>query len=290
MSTTLMTAQQTLDAFDKWGVDFHEYPGWKTRSRPGDSGRRVGVMVHHTGSDAQSFDYLNFLFVRGRPEDGIPGPLCNVATDADGDLHIGAIGRANHAGKGSSSTLEHVRGEDYNGYSTELKPGADSVDGNAWYYGNEVRYTGARPMKAAQRRTALLHAAAICDFHGWSPLSVIGHREHTRRKNDPGNNPMNSFRTDLREILKEGPNGNLPIKPPMNLPGNLEDLMAMELDDVVIASSAGKAAVTVRDVFAKVYWLATEHGEGKKFELPYDALKPGGPVLTKLDEIRGKLA
>jgi hypothetical protein len=164
-------------------------------------------MVHHTGSNSQSNDYLNFLFVRGRPEDGIPGPLCNVATDADGDLHLGAVGRANHAGRGSSTTLSRVTAQNYAGYTSELRPGVDNVDGNAHYYGNEVRYDGARPMTAAQYRTALLHAAAICDFHGWSALSVIGHREHSRRKVDPGRNPMNKFRTDLAAVLRAGPDG-----------------------------------------------------------------------------------
>ncbi|WP_432949049.1 peptidoglycan recognition protein family protein [Kribbella sp. CA-253562] len=191
----------------KWGVKFREYPGWRTRGRPGGFGDVRGVMVHHTGSNSQSNDYLNFLFVRGRPEDGIPGPLCHVATDSDGDLHLGAIGRANHAGRGSSTTLSRVTAQNYAGYTSELRPGVDNVDGNAHYYGNEVRYDGARPMTAAQYRTALLHAAAICDFYGWSALSVIGHREHSRRKVDPGRNPMNKFRTDLAAVLRAGPDG-----------------------------------------------------------------------------------
>jgi hypothetical protein len=81
------------------------------------------------------------------------------------------------------------------------------VNGNLHYYGNEIRYDGAHSMTAAAYRTALLHAAAIRDFHGWSALSVIGHREHTRRKNDPGRCPMNKFRTDLAAVLRAGPDG-----------------------------------------------------------------------------------
>lgn len=202
-----MTADQLVAALRKWKVRYREYPGWRTRGRPGGITDANGVMVHHTGSNSQSNDYLNFLFVRGRPEDGIPGPLCNVATDMDGDLHLGAVGRANHAGSGSQATLNRVRAENYQGYAVELQPGSDGVNGNQHYYGNEIRYDGARSMTAAAYRTALLHAAAICDFHGWSALSVIAHREHTRRKSDPGRCPMNKFRTDLAAVLRAGPDG-----------------------------------------------------------------------------------
>ncbi|TWD83204.1 N-acetylmuramoyl-L-alanine amidase [Kribbella amoyensis] len=202
-----MTADQLVAALKKWGVKYREYPGWRTRGRPGGITDARGILVHHTGSNSQSNDYLDFLFVRGRPEDGIPGPLCNVATDMDGDLHLGAVGRANHAGSGSQTTLSRVTAQNYAGYTSELRPGADGVNGNAHYYGNEIRYDGAKPMTAAAYRTALLYAAAVCDFHGWSALSVIAHREHTRRKNDPGHCPMNKFRTDLATVLKAGPDG-----------------------------------------------------------------------------------
>jgi hypothetical protein len=202
-----MTPDQTLAALRTWKVQFREYPGWRTRGRPGGITDVHGIVLHHTGSDSQSDDYLNFLFVRGRPEDGIPGPLCNVSTDMDGDLHLGAVGRANHAGSGSLTTMNHVIAEDYLGYTVELKPGLDDVNGNPHYYGNEIRYAGSQPMSARAYRTALLYAAAVCDFHGWSALAVIAHREHTTRKTDPGHCPMNKFRTDLAAVLKAGPDG-----------------------------------------------------------------------------------
>lgn len=207
---TPMTAAQTRAAMKKWGVPYKEYPGWTTRTRPGGFAP-VGIVIHHTGSDSgQSDDYLNFLFVKGRPEDGIPGPLCNVATDMDGDLHLGAIGRANHAGSGSQTTLNHVKAEDYQGYKVELKPGPDNVNGNGYYYGNELRYDGGQPPTAKMYATAVRWAAAVCDFHGWTALSVISHREHTLRKRDPGNCPMNKFRSDLAAVLKAGPDGDAP--------------------------------------------------------------------------------
>lgn len=211
-----MTAAQQLAAFKKWELPLKEYSGWKQRGRPGGVKDARGIVVHHTGSASQTDDYLNFLFVRGRPEEGIPGPLCNVSTDMDGDLHPGAYGRANHAGTGSLLTLGHVLNEDYDGYNHELKPGSDqSVNGNDFYYGNEIRYTGGSKMSDKAYRTALLHAASICDFYGWSALSVIGHKEHTSRKSDPGKCPMNVFRTDLRAVLLHGPGQGTPTPPPI---------------------------------------------------------------------------
>jgi hypothetical protein len=210
-----MTPDEMLAALRKWRVPFKEYPGWRTRSRPVNSatpfGDIRGVIIHHTGSDkGQSDDYLKFLFVTGRSD--LPGPLCHAATDMDGDLWLGAIGRANHAGKGSSAVLREVTGESYPGYVSELKPGADDTDGNAHFYGNEVRYDGGQPMTGPQYRAAVLFAAAVCDHYGWSALSVIGHREWTRRKPDPGNCLMNRFRTAVAAALKAGPPGT--IKPP----------------------------------------------------------------------------
>ena len=239
-----MTAAQTLAAMKKWNVPYKEFEGWETRGRDPEHGPWSdvhGMLIHHTGSDSgQGDDYLNFLFVRGRPEDGIPGPLCNVATDMDGDLWLGAQGRANHAGTGSSGVFRHVVNEDYAGYVSELKPGPDDIDGNAVYYGNEVRYDGGQPMTPKQYRAAALWAAAVCDFHGWSALSIIGHREHTGRKNDPGNCPMNEFRTYVAALLKAGP-----PKAPTATPPKEADMTAAEAADILAAHIHAKAAAGI---------------------------------------------
>jgi hypothetical protein len=195
-----------IAAMKKWSVPVKWYPGWDTRGRPGDFTSVNGVVIHHTGSDSQTDAYLDFLFKTGRASEGIPGPLCNASTDFDGDVHVGAIGRANHAGKGSSATLNHVIAEDYKGYqSPELRPGPDNTDGNAHFYGNEVRYDGGQVMTVKQFASAVRWAAAICDHYNWSALSVIGHREWTGRKNDPGMCSMYTFRSAVAALLKAGP-------------------------------------------------------------------------------------
>jgi hypothetical protein len=53
----------------------------------------------------------------------------------------------------------------------------------------------------------VLWAAAICDHHGWSGKSVIGHREHSSRKPDPGSTKMYVFRAAVNARLIAGPPG-----------------------------------------------------------------------------------
>lgn len=234
-----MSKAEWITAMTLWQVPVKYYPGWDTRGRdfinPSLAFDAInGVVIHHTGSDAgQSDDYLAFLFKTGRPTEGIPGPLCHSAADMDGDLNMGAIGRANHAGQGSSVTLGHVVNEDYTGYQNELKPGPDNTDGNAHFYGCEVRYDGGQPMTPKQYQAALRWAAAICHHYGWSALSVIGHREWTTRKNDPGNCPMTKFRSDVAALLKAGPPKTTPkppVKPPVTPPKE-DTLSAQDVSD-----------------------------------------------------------
>lgn len=202
-----MTAAQTRVAMKKWRVPFKEYSGWTTRKRPG-SFAPVGLVIHHTGSDGgqNSASYDHFLFVEGRPAEGIPGPLCQATCEMDGDLILGAIGRANHAGSGSSRTLATVRADKAPTTAT-IKPGPDDTNGNGWFYGLEVKFDGGQPMTAKQYDSAVRWAAAICDFYKWTAGSIVGHKEWSSRKPDPGSTFMGKFRADVNARLKAGPGG-----------------------------------------------------------------------------------
>ena len=200
-----LTLTQIVAAYRKWHVPHKVYPGAGTRGRPGGITDAIGITEHHTGGGSASSSYLYFLFVSGRASEGIPGPLCSEATDSGGTVWIGAVGRANHAGMGSSVTRDRVRAESYPGYTSELRPGPDAINGNPLYYGNEWIYSGTRPPTAAQYRAAVLAAAARCDAHGWSALSAFAHREHSRRKGDPYGVSMAQFRRDVRACLDAGP-------------------------------------------------------------------------------------
>jgi hypothetical protein len=257
-----MTSAQIRAAMTKWHVQVREFPGWTARKRPGAFTDIRGIIIHHTGSDAQSDSYLDWIFTEGRASEGIPAPLCHVSTDMDGDLWLGAIGRANHAGKGSSSTLAKVTAENYSGFASEITGGLDNTDGNAHFYGNEVRYDGGQPMTAKQYASAVRWAAAICDHYGWSALSVIGHREWSRRKPDPGKCPMNKFRSDVAALLKAGPGG---VKPPT---GNKPTTPTKETDMPLTPDETAK--------LNKAAWLADQFA--------YD-----GSIMVKLNDIVNRL-
>jgi hypothetical protein len=202
-----MTAAQTRAQMKKWLVPVKEFSGWTTRKRPG-SFAPTGLVIHHTGSDSgqNSLNYDTFLFVTGRPSDGIPGPLCQAAGEMDGDIILGAIGRANHAGSGSASTLKIVQA-DRASLTAEIRPGADGTNGNGWFYGLEVKFDGGQPMTAKQYDSAVRWAAAICDFYKWTAGSIIGHKEWSSRKPDPGSTFMAKFRRDVNARLAAGPGG-----------------------------------------------------------------------------------
>ncbi|WP_346347244.1 peptidoglycan-binding protein [Streptomyces sp. YIM 121038] len=174
-----------------------------------------GFMVHHTGSDADDQRAMLYEGISG-----LPGPLCHFGLDQDGTVHLIGWGRANHAGSGDPDVLRAVQNEDYG-----KNPPADnesSVDGNARFYGVEIWYSGSHRMSDAQYRTLLKLAAAVCDFHGWSEKSVIGHGEWgSPGKWDPGYKPghmmdMAAVRADVKAALKPG--GKPPTKPKPDKP------------------------------------------------------------------------
>ena len=205
-----MTKSQWESQLRKFGLTMKTYPG---RSRPG-AFSPVGVVIHHTGSDGgqNSASYDHFLFWEGRASEGIPGALCQATVEMDGDFILGTTGRANHAGKGAANTLALVKA-DKAPLNGEISPNADSLDGNAQYYGFEVKYDGGQPMTAKAYDTTVRAAAAVCDFYGWSGQSVIGHREHSRRKNDPGKTAMDKFRRDVDAMIARVNGGTPPAQP-----------------------------------------------------------------------------
>lgn len=282
-----MTPAQIRAAMTKWKVPVKYYSGWETRGRPGAFSDMRGVVIHHTGSDAgQSDDYLAFLFKTGRPAEGIPGPLCHSAADMDGDLWIGAAGRANHAGKGSGSVLATITHEAYKGFTAELTPGQDNTDGNAHLYGCEVRYDGGQPMTPKQYDAALRWATAICDFHGWSALSVIGHREWTTRKNDPGHCAMNMFRSNVAALLKAGPSPE-PATPSKGFTvTEYENLMAQ----IKAEGSSTRQEVRRQAIWTLRYGAQTED-EKAQCDAAFDGvIEAGGTLAEALAAARAVMA
>lgn len=192
---TPMTPAQLLAQLKKFGIRYAEYKDWATHNRNhvGKWGPVHGFMVHHTGSDAKDQRELLYAGVSG-----LPGPLCQFGLAQDGTVHLVGWGRANHAGLGDDDVLAAVINE------TALPVDDESnTDGNARFYGVEIWYSGSHPMTSAQYVALRKLAAAICDFHGWSEASVIGHGEWgSPGKWDPGFAPgkmmdMGKVRADV---------------------------------------------------------------------------------------------
>ena len=204
-----MTSTQILSQFDKWEIPYRPMPNWTTHDRDDETGNPFGpvhgFMVHHTGDDAP--DYVDRNIIRNG-HGSLPGPLAQFGLNDNGVLDLHSAGRANHAGGGDPRVLYQVIGESYKKYPSPPRhhtgsPGA--VDGNDHFYGCEVYYSGGRKMTKKAYRTLVLTGAAICDFHDWTAKSVIGHKEWSDWKSDPGSLDMHQFRLDISEALRLGP-------------------------------------------------------------------------------------
>lgn len=195
-----MTADQLMAALIRWGVKVVEHPGWRTNNRAGHGawGPVNGSMVHHTATgDGPGIVQTGYA---GRSD--LPGPLCHGVIHKNGTVTLVGNGRANHAGAGALNVYSAVLDE-----AAIPKPGADTVDGNAHFYGWECVNLGdgKDPWPDVQLEAIARVQAAVCEFHGWSQQSVIGHLEWTTRKIDPRGFTMVSLRALVAAHLRTGP-------------------------------------------------------------------------------------
>jgi hypothetical protein len=208
-----MTATQIIAQLKKWGIPYKEVNGWATHNRnaKGAWGPLNGFIWHHTGADvaqANAASYAASTLYNGLST--LPGPLCHFGLAPDGTVHLVGWGRANHAGGGDPTVLNHVANEDYSGQLKPTRGNANGTDGNAHFYGVEIMYSGSHAMTDAQYKTALKLSAAILDFHKWTEKSVIAHGEWSNDKWDPGYASgkimdMTKVRSAVADTVKAGP-------------------------------------------------------------------------------------
>lgn len=241
-----LTADQQIAALKKFGIRYVETPGWRTRFRDashGPYGPMNGFMVHHTGDDASDQADLNVL-INGR--EGLPGPLVQYGIDHEGVVHLIANGRSNHAGGGDPRVLDQVENESYDRYPSPSRfhdGSPDEADGNSHFYGVEIFYSGSHKMTSSQAETVVLLAAAICDAHGWSGKSVIGHKEWSDWKSDPGQFDMHTLREAVTARVKAGKPKPAPVKrAPAATPRPNFVKMHAAADDLATAAKAALAA------------------------------------------------
>lgn len=213
-----MTPDEIRSALRKWEVPYREIPGWDDpRSGRDDETGLVfgpvhGCVTHHTGDDAPDTADRSVI-IHGRSD--LPGPLAQFGLNDDGIVDLITCRRANHAGGGDPAVLNAVINESYGNYPPvprfhEGSPGA--ADGNDSFYGCEVYYSGLKATTSKQYRSLVLLWAAICDHYGWSAKSVIGHKEWSSWKWDPGKVDMKRLRADIQEKLDAG-NGQANLTP-----------------------------------------------------------------------------
>ncbi len=208
MGAPRFTAQEFVDLLKLWQIKYHVNPGWSTHNH-NDQQSPLDLeflVVHHTGDDAPDDADLRVLW-NGRPD--LPGPLCTGGIRDDGTLELISWGTSYHAGSGAANVLNAVRA----GYvGSPPSPGPDMINGNRISLGWETMYSGRSAPRAEALATLIKVNAAICWKLGWPASRVIGHREWTRRKIDPGNLSMNQLRTTIRALIVAGPPA--PIAPP----------------------------------------------------------------------------
>lgn len=153
-------------------------PGWEWRGHGDMSGVRA-IMVHHTAGGGPN-DWR--IVQDGRA--GLAGPLSHMTLERDGGVRLLAAGQCWHAGTGSH-------------------PRVGTNNGNTWCIGIEgvSDGVGADAWTAAQRREYPRLCAALCRHYGLPADAVIGHKEWTNRKIDPGEWGMNDFRAEVRRHL-----------------------------------------------------------------------------------------
>lgn len=205
--STPMSAARFLAALKAEGVEVVEVGDWEhhNRNSKGPWGPVHGVMIHHTVTSGTQ----NTVKIVRDGYAGLPGPLCHGMIAKSGKVYLVGYGRANHAGLGDPDVLRAVIDERSAPADNEA-----TVDGNRAFYGFECENlgNGKDPWPAAQLEAIERVSAAICRYHDWGSLSVIGHKEWQPGKVDPLGFTMDSVRARVASRLKAGPDK--PTPPP----------------------------------------------------------------------------
>lgn len=175
------------DALREFGVNVVEDAGWKEWGN-GDFGTIWGVIVHHTGSNNTSANYIRY-------NPGLGNALSSqIHLSRDGVATLVGAGVAWHAGRGSY-------------------PGLPTDNANWVTIGIEAQGDG-QTWPAEQMEAYYRICAAIIWYLGLPVERVISHWEYSMKaqgKWDPGLNgkpmPMAPFRAEVQKRLDNHKNG-----------------------------------------------------------------------------------
>ena len=164
---------------------------WVNRGTGGTMGDIWGVMIHHTGNINERV--ANIRDGVQQPTGFLRGPLAQCLLTPDGKCHLIAVGPCNHAGPGSF-------------------PGVGAGTGNRRLIGFECCWPTLRPNGTfdpnERWKTPLIitmrdATAAVLKKLGVGSARIIGHKEWTRDKIDPGNMSMDWFRGEVQKDLDD---------------------------------------------------------------------------------------
>lgn len=196
---TVERLQKVADLLKEWGFNVTLRSGWNSnQARKDIKFAPVGILDHSTAGNGTS---LRMLFDDGNGV--VPGPLCQFAVlRQDSEIVLGAAGYANHSGYGSKASGEQI----ISGKAPldkQITPGpTQNYSVNRSTIGIEVQAAG-NWTEGQYKATIALNAALVLAF-GWSKTAppLGGHKEFTRRRNDPYEN-MAKIRKDTIAFIKE---------------------------------------------------------------------------------------
>lgn len=177
-----------------------DFDGRWTHGKP--ARRRIGVMLHHTGSNRRSdsrsnaYNYVDTHHIK---------PPYNVLVGRGDSLAYALTERdikANHAGRGSARTKAALKAGRQVTQATVR--GAAFCNSSTW--GVAVDNDGLHePVSPDDYWTTVCVVAAICLMDGLDPRTqVLAHSEWTIRKTDPTEISIVEFRRDVHEALLTG--------------------------------------------------------------------------------------
>lgn len=217
------------DALRGGGIGFWASPGWDGRGHGPMSGVRA-IFIHHTAGGGSN-DWR--IVQNGRA--GLAGPLAHMTLERDGSVRLLAAGQCWHAGTG-----EHPR--------------IGRNNANAWAVGIEGVSRGVgNDWTPAQRREYPRVAAALCRHYRLPAEAVIGHKEWTSRKIDPGDWDMDAFRADVRRHMASRPAPTPAPQPTKKgLPNMIERALTAGLNVGRVVCPTGSASGLVAQAWVSV--------------------------------------
>lgn len=226
------------------GVVVHETANWITSGYAGQDLAAIrGVLWHHTATNRAQYagnPAPTVALCKGGRSD-LPGPLCNMVFDRNGEIWMIATGVANHAGAGSA-------------------PGIPTDMGNHYLIGIEMESSGIKPWDwtPAQLKMAPIVGAAL-EAHYLQGLPPeerlqLGHMEYSSQgKIDPAGWPggMDGLRASINAVLAGG------IKPAGGTTTTAKDLDMASVDDFYTKEykRQGPGVSGTTNLGATVAWL-----------------------------------